>query len=158
VNVASWALWGFVATVLLTTLLGLAQLARFTRMNLMFVLGALFTPDRDRARVYGMALHLVDGWMFSLLYVAAFHMIGRATWWIGGGIALVHSAFLLAVVLPMLPGAHPRMASEVRGPTVTRQLEPPGFLGLNYGVRTPIALVLAHLVFGVVLGAFYQLP
>ena len=52
---------------------------------------------------------------------------------------------------------HPRMASEQHGPTPTRQLEPPGFLALNYGRRTPISLLLAHLVYGAILGAFYRL-
>ena len=55
-------------------------------------------------------------------------------------IGLVHGAFVLAVALPVLPGVHPRMASELRGPTVARQLEPPGFLALHYGVRTPISV------------------
>jgi hypothetical protein len=36
----------------------------------------------------------------------------------------------------------------------TRQLAPPGFLARNYGRRTPISVVLAHLVYGGILGAF----
>ena len=56
----------------------------------------------------------------------------------------------------MLPGLHPRMASEQHGPTVSRQLEPPGFLALNYGMRTPIAVVLSHIVFGMIIGGFYR--
>jgi hypothetical protein len=38
-----------------------------------------------------------------------------------------------------------------------RQLEPPGFLALNYGFQTPISVVIAHIIFGVVLGTFYTL-
>jgi hypothetical protein len=49
------------------------------------------------------------------------------------------------------------MASEQRGPEPTRQLEPPGFLALNYGRRTPLSVILAHLVYGTILGAFYRL-
>jgi len=37
-----------------------------------------------------------------------------------------------------------------------RQLEPPGFLGLHYGIQTPISIVLAHVAFGAVLGGFYH--
>jgi hypothetical protein len=47
------------------------------------------------------------------------------------------------------------MASETSGPTVVRGLEPPGFLALHYGLRTPISVFFAHVVFGVILGAFY---
>jgi hypothetical protein len=50
------------------------------------------------------------------------------------------------------------MASEQQGPTVVRQLEPPGILALNYGYQTPLAVLLAHVAFGMVLGAFYRMP
>ena len=43
----------------------------------------MFTPNRDRAKLVGFVVHLVNGWMFSLLYVAAFHAWGRASWWLG---------------------------------------------------------------------------
>jgi hypothetical protein len=52
---------------------------------------------------------------------------------------------------------HPRMAGETRGPTPTRQLEPPGFFALNYGRSSPVVVLLAHLAYGAILGAFYGL-
>jgi hypothetical protein len=69
---------------------------------------------------------------------------------------IAHTAFILVAVLPSLPGVHPRMASDVTGPSPTKMLEPPGFLALNYGFRTPLAVLLAHIAYGTVLGAFYQ--
>ncbi len=48
------------------------------------------------------------------------------------------------------------MAGEQQGPSITRQLEPPGFLALNYGVQTPLSILVAHLLFGSILGAFYS--
>jgi hypothetical protein len=48
-----------------------------------------------------------------------------------------------------------RMANEQYGPTVARQLESPGFLGLHYDIRTPISVLIAHAIFGVILGVFY---
>lgn len=35
-----------------------------------------------------------------------------------------------------------------------RQLEPPEFLGLHYGIRTALSVLIAHAVFGAILGAF----
>jgi hypothetical protein len=61
------------------------------------------------------------------------------------------------VLMPVLPGFHPRMATEQRGPEPTRELEPPGFLALNYGRGTPLLTLLAHLVYGAIIGAFYRL-
>jgi uncharacterized membrane protein YagU involved in acid resistance len=83
--------------------------------------------------------------------------MARATWWVGALVGLVHALFVLVAAMPLLPGMHPRMASEQRGPSPTRQLEPPGVLALNYGKRTPVSVVLAHLVYGAILGAFYRL-
>jgi hypothetical protein len=157
VNVGSWALWSFVATVLLTTLMAAAQGLRATRMSLPYMLGSMFTPSRDRAKLVGFLVHLANGWVFSLLYVAAFEARGRAGALPGAAIGLAHAAFVLTAGMMMMPGLHPRMASEAQGPTVTRQLEPPGFLALHYGVRTPLVVVIAHLVYGGVLGGFYRL-
>lgn len=152
-----WLLWGFVATVVLTTVMAGSQGMRLTRMNLPYMLGSMFTPSRDRAKLVGFVLHLVNGWMFSLVYVATFQSWGRATWWSGALIGFVHGSFVLTAGMRVIPGLHPRMASEEQGPTVMRQLEPPGFLALNYGVRTPLSVMVAHVIFGAILGGFYTM-
>lgn len=156
-NVGSWLLWGFVGTIVLTTLMATSQGLGLTRMNLPYMLGTLFTPSRDRAKLIGFIVHLFNGWMFSLLYVTAFHAVGVATWWFGAFIGFVHASFVLTAGMRIVPGLHPRMASEQQGPTVARQLEPPGFLALNYGGRTPISVMLAHVAFGTIVGSFYAL-
>jgi hypothetical protein len=48
------------------------------------------------------------------------------------------------------------MANEQHGPTVSKQLEPPGFLALHYGMQTPVTVIASHVVFGIILGAFYR--
>jgi hypothetical protein len=155
-NIGSWLLWGFVGTVVLTTLMAASQGLRFTRINLPYIVGTMFTPSRDRAKLLGFGIHVLNGWAFSLLYVAAFEAWDRASAPLGAAIGLVHASFVLTSGMRILPGLHPRMASEEQGPSVTRQLEPPGFLALNYGVRTPMSVLLAHVVFGAILGAFYR--
>lgn len=156
-NWGEWLLAGFVATVVLTTVMAGSQGLRLTRMNIPYMLGAMFTPSRDRAKAIGFALHIAFGWIFALIYVAAFYALGVATWWLGGAIGAVHALFVLSAGMRIMPGLHPRMASEQQGPTVMRQLEPPGFLALNYGVQTPVSAGLAHILYGAVLGAFYSL-
>jgi hypothetical protein len=154
----SWLVWGFAATAVLTTLMAGSEGIGVTRMNIPHMLGTMFTPNRDRAKVYGAALHFLNGWAFSIVYVAVFHAAQIFTWWFGIVLGVVHTAFVLAVAAPVMPGIHPRMASALRGPTVSRQLEPPGFLALNYGARTPISVLVAHLAFGAILGGFYRPP
>ena len=154
-NWSSWLVWGFASTIILTSILAVSQGIGLTRMNIPYMLGTIFTPSRDRAKFIGFFLHFLNGWIFSLIYVAAFHVIGRSTWWFGALIGLVQAVFVLTMALPILPALHPRMANEQYGPTVVRQLEPPGFLGLHYGWRTPISVLIAHAIFGSILGAFY---
>ena len=156
----SWGdalLWGFVGTVVLTGIMSASQGGGFTRMNLPFMLGTMFTSNRDRAKLVGFGVHFINGWVLAFLYAAAFQSWRLASWWAGIGVGLVHGLFVLLAIMPLLPGFHPRMASEQRGPEPTRQLEPPGFLALNYGRRTPLSVVAAHLVYGAILGAFYHL-
>jgi len=156
-NWESWLLWGFIATVMLTTISALAQGLGLTRMNIPYLMGTMFTPDRDRAKLYGFFVHLTIGWVFSLFYALIFESIGAAGWWRGLIIGVLHALFALVVIVTVLPGVHPRMASEQRGPAAGNLLEPPGFLALHYGTRTPIAVLISHAVFGMILGGFYRL-
>jgi uncharacterized membrane protein YagU involved in acid resistance len=156
-NWGDWLLWSFVATLALTSVMAGSQGLRLTRMNLPYMLGSVFTPNRERANLIGFGLHPLNVWIFSLAYVAAFQSWGRATWWAGAAIGLVQAIFVLTVGVTLLPSLHPRMASEQKGPTVKRQLEPPGFLALNYGYQTPVSVVLAHLIYGAILGGFYSM-
>ena len=156
-NWGSWLLWGFVSTVVLTSILAASQGLGMTRMNLPYLLGTMFTPNRDRAKLFGSLAHFTNGWIFSLAYVAAFHAWNQANWWLGALVGLVHATFILTVLMAVLPSFHPRMANEQYGPTVVRQLEPPGFLGLHYGIRTPVSVIIAHVIFGAILGAFYTI-
>ncbi len=80
-----------------------------------------------------------------------------ASWWFGTLLGLAHALFVLTVGVNLMAAVHPRMAREQHGPTATRQLEPPGFMALNYGLRTPISVFVAHAVFGAILGALYRL-
>lgn len=156
-NWSGWLLWGLLSNIVLTTISSVAQGLGLTRMNLPYILGTVFSPQRDRAKLYGYFVHMAVGLMFSLVYVLIFQSLGAAGWWRGMVIGIVHALFVLTVVMALLPGVHPRMASEQQGPEAHNMLEPPGFLALNYGARTPIAILLSHTVFGAMLGAFYKL-
>jgi hypothetical protein len=147
----AWAVTGFGATVVLTSILAGAQGLGVTRMSLPYLLGTLFTPDRDRARAIGILVHLVNGWIFSALYFAVFALWGRPSLVVGALVGLVHGFFVAAVGLPALPAFHPRVARPQAGPTAERRLEPPGFMARNYGWSTGAVLVGAHVVFGVLL-------
>ena len=156
-NFWSAVLWGFVSTTVLTTIMSASQGLGLTRMSLPFLLGTIVTANRDRAMLVGTLVHLVDGWLFAFLYVAAFESWHRTNSVLGGAIGLLHGVAVLTVAMPLIPAIHPRMVSPYFGPTPNRQLQPPGFLALHYGRRTPIVTLLAHVAYGVILGTFYHL-
>ncbi len=154
-NPSSVFLWGFAATVVLTALTILGQSLGLTRIDIPFIVGTMFTADRDRARVIGTIVHLVNGWIFAIVYALFFESVHVTTWWFGALIGATQGLFVVVALLPVLPGVHPRMVSDFRGPEPTRLLEPPGFLAQNYGRTTAAVLVVAHAVYGLILGIFY---
>lgn len=150
-------LWGLIATVTMTTILQGSQGLGLSRLSLPFLIGTFFTGNHDRAAAIGFVFYVIGGWVFAFGYVMMFTATGLAYWWFGAAIGAVHALFLLIAVLPLLPAYHPRLAGEHHGPTMERRLEPPGFLGLNYGGRTPLITLLGHAVYGAVLGGFYPM-
>lgn len=151
---AGWAVFGLVATTGLTAVMMFAQLAGRTRLDLPLMLGTITTEDPDRARVVGFVVHLAIGQVFALFYAFGFDALGRSDWWLGALFGLAHAAFALTVLVPLLPGVHPHMASERAGPASTAMLEPPGLFSLNYGTATPLVALGAHVAYGAVLGLF----
>src|SRR5207247_2779381 len=102
-NWLQWLVWGFSGTVILTSILAASQGLGMTRMNVPYLLGTIFTPSRDKAKVIGFFLHFGNGWLFSLFYVALFHALQRSTCWIAAAIGIVHATFALTLCLLVLP-------------------------------------------------------
>jgi hypothetical protein len=157
INLGPILLWGIFATGVLTLVLSLSQAFGWTRISIPYMIGSVFTEHRRPAMLGGILIHFVIGIVLALLYVALFESIGIANVWVGLIFGALHGLFVLVVLTPLVPAMHPRMAGKHHGPTPTRQLEPPGFFALNYGRRTPLITLSAHVVYGGVLGFFYEL-
>jgi hypothetical protein len=157
-NVLDVLLGGFLATAAVAMALATAQGLGYSRVSFPLILGTMVTSDRNLAMPIGTAMHMVIGIIFAFLYAAIFDEVGSATVWFGVLLGIGHALFMLLIVLPLLPGLHPRMASELQGPTPTRQLQPPGFLALHYGRGTPLVTIMAHVLYGGLLGHFYHVP
>ena len=146
---------GLVGTVLLTTGLRGAQELGWTRMDLPLLLGTIFTDRRSRASTIGYAVHFANGLLFALLYYAIFSAVGRAGWLFGAGLGAVHGIFAGgALVTILLPAVHPRMGTPWSDAEETPLLEAPGFLLHNYGERTALWTLLAHIPYGAIVGGF----
>ena len=146
---------GFVGTLVLTTALRAGSEFGLTRMDLPFLLGTAFSADRIRAKAIGYVLHFVAGQAFALIYYAVFVAIDHSGWWLGAIFGLVHGTFAgTALIGTLLPLVHPRMGTPWSDAEETPLLEPPGFLLRNYGERTALGTVLAHLAYGSIVGGF----
>ena len=146
---------GLVGTVVLTSALRVGQELGWTRMDLPLLLGTVFTSDRNRANVIGYAAHFVNGFLFALAYYGIFRAVGHAGWIFGAVLGLVHGVFASgALVTILLPAIHPHMGAPWTDASETPLLEPPGFLMRNYGERTAVASLLAHVAYGAIVGGF----
>ncbi len=151
---SGWATFGFAATVALSAVLVTAQLAGLTRMDVPMLLGTIFVEDPDKARVAGFFVHLANGQIFALMYALGFALLDEASWWLGTMFGAFHGFVALTIIVPLLPGVHPRMASERSGPDPKRVLEPPGLFAQNYGRQTTLVTLVAHMIYGALLGMF----
>ncbi len=152
-NLDAVLIWALVATVVMTTVLQGSQGLGLSRLSLPFLFGTLFTADRGRAVLIGSLMYTAGGWAFAVLYFFIFASLGATTWWIGAALGALHGAALLVSLQPMAQ-LHPRIASEYDAPASEPKLEPPGFIGLNYGYRTPLTTLLAQVLYGGILGGF----
>jgi hypothetical protein len=149
---------GLVGTVVLTTALRAASEAGWTRMDIPFLLGTVFTSNRLRAKALGYGLHFGFGLLFALAYFSVFAAIDRSGWLLGALFGLLHSLFAgTALVNILLPLVHPRMANPLTAAGQAPLLEAPGFLLTNYGRSTPLVTVVAHIAYGAIVGGFTSL-
>lgn len=150
-------LWGAVATAVMTGIMQGAQGIGLSRLSIPFMVGTMLSGNRRIATVTGFVLYTLGGWIFAFLYFLVLTRLGLLAWWAGGLLGFLHAAVLLVAVLPLFPLIHPRMASDFDAPVARPVLEPPGFLGLNYGRGTPVSLLLAQCVYGLLIGGLPQL-
>lgn len=150
---------GFAGTLALTTLLRVASELGLTRIDIPFLLGTAMSVDRRRAKVIGYVLHFTAGLVFSIIYYGLFVALHRRGWWLGALFGVVHALFAgTTLVNVLLPFVHPRMGTPTTGADSAPLLEPPGFMLLNYGRRTPVVTLAAHVLYGALVGGFTQLP
>jgi hypothetical protein len=138
---------GFVATVVLTTTLRMADELGLTRMDIPFLLGTVITANRARAKAVGYGLHFVSGLVFAFIYGAILIVLDATQ--LGLAHALFFGTAILNVLLPLI---HPRMGTSLSAANSTPLLEPPGFMLINYGRGTPIVTILAHMAYGAIIG------
>jgi hypothetical protein len=103
-------------------------------------------------------MHFGIGLLFALVYFFVFRAVGESGWAVGALFGLIHGLFAsIALVNVLLPVVHPRMGTPMSAAADRPLLEPPGFLMLNYGRRTPVVTIAGHITYGAIIGGFLSL-
>jgi membrane-associated HD superfamily phosphohydrolase len=145
VDVAA-ALWGGIigAIVAATVYVGFQGL-RLTRFDLLRFEGGMLIRERtNMVYVYGAVVQVVAGALLALAYRLVFQQLDSATF-VGWGALLGLAQGVLALLLLPLFGAVNRNVRSGDEP-------PPGLAGRGYGGLTPVALLVASVVFGTWVG------
>jgi|SRR5216684_829174 len=108
------------------------------RIDVVSTLGSLAAPNKQDAVTLGGAIHFTVGILFAIIYAALWSVgIGSPTWWWGLIFGAIHG---LVVILLLL--------------MVTRKYPP--LSDIINGLPVMVAILLNHIVFGVVVALVYS--
>lgn len=122
-------------------------------MDLLRTLGTMVSPKADSSTVYGIGLmmHVMMGAAFGLVHAGLLQAFDPSTNGAATGLGVVLGALhgmIVVVAMPMmLTMAHPLVRAG--------EAPAPGIVMTGFGKMTPMGIVMAHVVFGLVAGAVY---
>ena len=128
---------GLVGTAAMTILMMLAPMMGMPKMDIVGMLGSMFTPNQGPAKIIGLIVHFMMGVIFAIIYALVWHLgLGAATWLWGLIFGFVHG--LIAVMaMPMMMKTHPRPPKMAPGP------------------KMMMGQIMGHLLFGLVTALVY---
>lgn len=136
-NVVAAIVAGIVGNLVMTALMVMAPRMGMPKMDIIGMLGSMFTADSGAARRLGLILHLMMGIVFAIIYALLWQAgIGSVTWLWGLIFGFVH-ALVVIIMMPIMMRMHPR---------------PPTMEG---GMKTIAGQIMGHLVFGLVTTLVY---
>jgi len=140
------ALWGGIIGAIAAVLVYLGFLALgWTRLDLLRFEGGLLMRERTgMVYVYGGVLQVVAGCVLALVYRQLFEHLGSASFVGWGALFGLTQGVLVLLLLPLLGlvNRNIRAGDEPR----------PRFAGSGYGQLTPVAVLVASVVFGLWVG------
>jgi hypothetical protein len=152
---------GFAGGVVMTLMMNMAKAAGMTEMDMAVMQGSMVTGDRGKAKAIGMFTHLVmmSAVVFGTIYALLFNAFGIAegdAWWVGAAFGAVHGV-IAGIAFAMMPAMHPRMGDSSPSDVAEQglRLRAPGVFGKNYGAMTAPGMLMAHVLYGLVVGLVY---
>ena len=128
---------GLAGTAVMTVLMYVAPMMGLPKVDIVGMLGSMFTANKGVATVFGLMAHFMAGVVFALIYALLWSIgLGSATWLWGLVFGAVHGIVAI-VMVQLLMRMHPR-APEMAG-----------------GARAKAGMLMAHLVYGLTLALVY---
>ncbi|MFQ5557597.1 MAG: hypothetical protein ACE5GB_08850 [Acidimicrobiales bacterium] len=151
---AGWAiLAGIIGAMAMLVVIYGGRAMGMTSMDLLRTLGTMVQPRGSTNLVYGIGLmmHAMMGAAFGLVHAGLLHAFDPSSGGAGAGLGIligaVHGVIVTGGMPTMLTMGHPL----VKDGTVSA----PGPAMTGFGKMTPMGMVLAHVVYGLVTGAIY---
>jgi len=128
---------GLVGTAVMTMMMYLAPKMGMPKMDILGMLGSMFTADKKTASWLGGMIHFMMGAIFAIIFALLWNAgIGNATWLWGLIFGAVHGVVAI-MAMPMMMRMHPR---------------PPQ---MDSGSMMMVGQMMGHLVFGLVVALVY---
>lgn len=142
-NLLEAALSGLAGAVVMTVFIYLFKAAGFS-LDIPYLLGTRFISIEKKSNVYftGMALHLVSGAVWGIIYV--YFLIAMAVtpnWPAGILYGFAHGIFI-GVMIGILAQNHPYIGEN-------KPMDDPGMFGSRWGTGIPYLLLATHIIYGV---------
>lgn len=130
---------GIVGTVVMSALLFFPRWFRIGNIDVIPAVGALVTGKVENAYAPGYFLHFASGIVFAYIYTGLLLVMKLPlTWWTYGMFGTIHGVIVMLLVCIVIMEHHPIARYHERGP------------------MTGLAQLLAHIVYGVVLGLIVE--
>jgi uncharacterized membrane protein YagU involved in acid resistance len=136
-NIVGSIIAGLLGTLVMTVLMAMAPWMGMPRMDIIGMLGAMFTASKGTSRVFGTLAHFMMGVIFAIIYSLLWNLgIGSPAWLWGLIFGAIHGVVAM-VMMPVMMKMHPR---------------PPQ---MNGGLLMMVGLLIGHMVFGLVVALTY---
>ncbi len=142
---------GAVATVVMTAMLymGMAVMPRQMPMNILYMLGTMMTRNKMMAYVAGTMMHATMGIALALAHTGVIKGLDLTSALVAWGVLFGFVHYLIVGMgFGMIGSMHPLMR--------TGQMPAPGLFVSNFPKPTVVGFLMVHLVYGLVVGALYE--
>ena len=147
-NILGAIVAGIVGTIVMTTVMMIAPQMGMPKMDIVGMLGSMFS--RDSNRPLGMALHLMMGIVFAIVYALL--------WNAGIGAVTLLWGVIFGIVHWLIAGAMMGGVSMMHAGVKAGAVEAPGIYMMNNGgMMAFVGGLIGHVIFGLVVALVYGL-